>query len=72
MQEDVKKVLDLEQTADNEQVVMYDAKKISEIFGVNINRSTDFIKKFGVKVGHWQIEKGRLLAVLRENVGVLM
>ncbi len=53
-------------------VVLYNAKKISEIFGVNINKSTDFLKKFGVKIGHWQIEQGKLLTVLRENAGVLM
>lgn len=62
----------LEQTADNEQVVMYDAKELSEIFGVNVNRSTDFLKKFGVKIGHWQIEKNKLLEILKANAGVLI
>lgn len=62
----------LEQTADNEQVVMYDAKELSEIFGVNVNRSTDFLKKFGVRIGHWQIEKNKLLEILKANAGVLI
>ncbi len=53
-------------------VVMYNAKKISEIFGVNINKSTDFLKKFGVRIGHWQIEQGKLLEILKANAGVLI
>lgn len=68
----VKKMQLLENTADNEQVVMYDAKELSEIFGVNVNRSTDFLKKFGVKIGHWQIEQGKLLEILKANAGVLI
>ena len=50
-------------------IVTYGYKEISEIFGINDNRSEDFLKKFGVKIGHWQIEKGSLLEVLRENKG---
>ncbi len=68
----VEKMQLLENTADNEQVVMYNAKKISEIFGVNINKSTDFLKKFGVRIGHWQIEQGKLLEILKANAGVLI
>ena len=50
-------------------VIMYDYKKISDLFRINENKAGDFLKKFGVKVGHWQIEKGSLLSVLRENRG---
>ena len=53
-------------------VVMFNAKEISKIFSVNINRSTNFLKNYGVKVGHWQIEESKLLSILREQQGELL
>ena len=50
-------------------IITYGYKEISELFGINENRAEDFLKKFGVKIGHWQIEEGSLLEVLRENKG---
>lgn len=50
-------------------ISIYGYKEISKLFGINENRAEDFLKKFGVKIGHWQIEKGSLLEVLRENKG---
>ena len=50
-------------------IVIYGYKEIGKLFGINDNRAEDFLKKFGVKIGHWQIEEGSLLAVLRENRG---
>lgn len=52
-------------------VVMYDAKKISKTFHVNVNKATDFLKKFGCRIGHWQIEQNKLLKILSENDGIL-
>ncbi len=59
------------QTEQENGVVMYDAKKISKTFKVNVNKATAFLKKFGCKIGHWQIEQNKLLKVLAENDGVL-
>lgn len=53
-------------------VVMFNAKEISKIFNININRSTNFLKNYGVKVGHWQIEENKLLSILREQQGELL
>lgn len=50
-------------------IVIYGYKEIGKLFGINDNRASDFLKKFGVKIGHWQIEEGSLLEVLRENKG---
>ncbi len=68
MAEEVCENIVQEEQEENE-VIMYDYKKISDLFGINENRAGDFLKKFGVKIGHWQIEEGSLLAVLRENRG---
>lgn len=57
-----------EKPVDNN-ITLYGYKEISKILGINENRASDFLKKFGVKIGHWQIEKGSLLEVLRENKG---
>lgn len=54
---------------DERAIIIYGYKEISKLFGINDNRAEDFLKKFGVKVGHWQIEKESLLAILRENRG---
>lgn len=50
-------------------IVIYGYKEIGKLFGINDNRAEDFLKKFGVKIGHWQIEEESLLSVLRENRG---
>lgn len=54
-----------------EEVVMYDANDLSKIFNVNVNTSTNFLKKFGVYIGHWQIAKIKLLLILIQNEGVI-
>lgn len=51
------------------EVVMYDYKAVSKLLGVNSNKALEFLKKFGVKIGHWQIEKESLLEILRKNRG---
>lgn len=53
-------------------VVMFNSKEVSKIFGININKSTNFLKKYGVKVGHWQIEESKLLSILYEHQGDLL
>lgn len=62
----------LETAENSEEIVMYNAQNISQLFNVNLNKSTDFLKKFGVRIGHWQIEKGTLLEVLQKNKGNLI
>lgn len=59
----------LEEGGQEDNVILYGYKELSDLFGINENKALDFLKKFGVKVGHWQIEKGSLLEVLRENKG---
>lgn len=59
----------VQEEQENDDVIMYDYKKISDLFRINENKAGGFLKKFGVKVGHWQIEKGSLLEVLREHKG---
>lgn len=51
------------------EIVMYDYKAVSKLLGVNSNKALEFLKKFGVKIGHWQIEHAGLLKALQENVG---
>lgn len=60
------------QAEEEDGVVMYDAKRISKTFHVNVNKATAFLKRFGLKIGHWQIEQNKLLRVLAENEGVLL
>lgn len=59
----------LQEEQEENTITTYGYKEISKLFGINDNRAGDFLKKFGVKIGHWQIEKGSLLEVLRENRG---
>lgn len=53
-------------------VIMYDYRDISKLLGINANKALEFLKKFGVKIGHWQIERGKLLKVLNDNEGRLI
>lgn len=53
-------------------VVMYNYKDISSIFKINSNKAIDFLKKYGVKVGSWKIERRKLIKVLNENEGRLI
>ncbi len=62
-------VKDLEEQQEDNDITLLDYKEISALLGINNNKASDFLKKFGVKIGHWQIEKGSLLKVLRENKG---
>ncbi len=59
----------LENQQEDKDIILLDYKEISAILGINNNKASDFLKKFGVKIGHWQIEKGSLINVLRENQG---
>lgn len=59
----------LQEEQEENTITIYGYKEISKLFGINDNRASDFLKKFGVKIGHWQIEEGSLLEVLRENKG---
>lgn len=54
---------------DEDNIIIFGYQEISDLFGINENRASDFLKKFGVKIGHWQIEKGSLLKILREYRG---
>lgn len=58
-----------EKEQNGREVVMYDYKAVSKLLGVNSNKALEFLKKFGVKIGHWQIEKESLLEILRKNRG---
>lgn len=62
-------VKDLEEQQEDNDITLLDYKEISALLRINNNKACDFLKKFGVKIGHWQIEKGSLLNVLRENQG---
>lgn len=53
-------------------VIMYDYKDISSIFKINSNKAIEFLKKYGVKVGSWKIERRKLIKVLNENEGRLI
>ena len=53
-------------------VIMYDYRDVSKLLGINANKALKFLKKFGVKIGHWQIERGKLLKVLNDNEGRLI
>lgn len=53
-------------------VIMYDYRDVSKLLGINANKALEFLKKFGVKIGHWQIERGKLLKVLNDNEGRLI
>lgn len=70
VKEDIENVLEEEQEV--EKIVIYNYKDISSLFGINENKALNFLKKFGVKIGHWQIEKGSLLEVLRQNKGEIL
>lgn len=59
----------VQEEQEESKITIYGYKEISNLFGINENRAGDFLKKFGVKIGHWQIEKGSLLEVLRTNKG---
>lgn len=58
-----------EKEQNGSEVVMYDYKDVSKILGVNSNKALEFLKRFGVKIGHWQIEHAGLLKALQENGG---
>lgn len=58
-----------EKEQNGREVVMYDYKDVSKILGVNSNKALEFLKRFGVKIGHWQIEHAGLLKALQENGG---
>ena len=62
-------VKDLEEQQEDNDITLLDYKEISALLGINKNKASDFLKKFGVKIGHWQIEKESLLRILRENRG---
>ena len=62
-------VKDLEEQQEDNDITLLDYKEISALLGINNNKASDFLKKFGVKIGHWQIEKESLLRILRENRG---
>lgn len=53
-------------------VIMYNYRDVSKLLGVNANKALEFLKKFGVKIGHWQIEHKKLLKILTENKGTLI
>lgn len=59
----------VQEEQEESKINIYGYKEISKLFGINENRAEDFLKKFGVKIGHWQIEEKSLLSVLRENRG---
>ena len=54
---------------EEDNIIILGYQEIADLFGINENRASDFLKKFGVKIGHWQIEKGSLLKILREHTG---
>ena len=54
---------------ENADIKMYSAEDISQFFGMNGNNSRLFLKKFGNKIGTYQIEQNKLLEVLRSNEG---
>lgn len=71
MKEPDKKLV-LEENETTNAVVMYDYKDISSIFKVNKNKAIDFLKKYGVKVGSWKIERNKLVRLLNEEKGHLI
>lgn len=54
---------------EEKEVTMYGYKDISEILGINANKALEFLKKFGIKAGHFQIEKNAFIRILQENSG---
>ena len=71
MKEPDKKLV-LEENETTNAVVMYDYKDISSIFKINKNKAIDFLKKYGVKVGSWKIERNKLVRLLNEEKGHLI
>lgn len=57
---------------DKDIVIMYNYRDVSKLLGVNANKALEFLKKFGIKIGHWQIEHKKLLRILNENEGTLV
>lgn len=53
-------------------VGILNAKEIMDIFHINRNKATEFLKKYGVKVGCYCIEKEKLLEILRNEEGDLL
>lgn len=60
------------QEEDEDIVIMYNYRDVSKLLRVNANKALEFLKKFGVKIGHWQIEHKKLLRILNENEGTLV
>lgn len=70
--ENVAESLELLEEKVGDDVIMYDYKDISSIFKINSNKAIEFLKKYGVKVGSWKIERRKLIKVLNENEGRLI
>lgn len=54
------------------EVIVFNAKDLMKIFHINYNKSIAFLKKYGIRLGCYCIEKEKLLEVLRTEKGNLL
>lgn len=53
-------------------VEIFTAKDLMSLFHINRNKATDFLRKYGVRLGKYCIEREKLLEVLRTEKGNLL
>ena len=57
---------------ENKAVKTLGYKEIAETLQIGENKSGDFLRKYGYRVGHWAIEEGKLRRLLRNSKGDLL
>lgn len=53
-------------------VEIFTAKDLMKIFHTNRNKATTFLRKYGIRLGKYCIEREKLLEVLRTEKGDLL